>query len=247
MSSPQVSILVADDDAAIRQALRASLNAAGYSVSEARNGDEAIGAVRQRPFDLVLMDVSMPSINGIEACRRIRSLAPRTGIVMITVLHEEDDKVRALEAGADDYITKPFGTRELHARLRAVFRRTDALHSDPAKLNRAGNLEMDLEHRTLRKAGKEIHLTPTEFEILAFLMQHQDVPVTHTKLLRAIWGAEYGNELEYLRTYIKMLRKKIEDNPAEPKYLLTEPWVGYRFRDPSQPEPGPPASDDNVL
>jgi two-component system, OmpR family, KDP operon response regulator KdpE len=233
VSSQPVSVLVVDDDSGVRQVLRTSLNAAGYAVGEARSGDEAIGAVRQRQFDLVLLDITMPGITGVEACRRIRSLAPRTGILMITVLSEEDDKVRALEAGADDYITKPFRHRELGARLRAVLRRTRGADMGADGLIRAGKLEMDLGHRTMRRAGQEIHLTPTEFELLAFLMQHQDMPLTHAKLLRTIWGVEYGNELEYLRTYVKMLRKKIEDNPAEPEYLVTEPWVGYRFRDPT--------------
>jgi two-component system, OmpR family, KDP operon response regulator KdpE len=147
-----------------------------------------------------------------------------------------DDKVLALEAGADDYVTKPFHLPELVARMRAVLRRTGADAAPLAPIVRAGDLELYLEHRLLRKAGEEVHLSPKEFELLAFLMEHRNVPVTHARILRTLWGPEYSDEPEYLRSYVKTLRKKIENDPAHPEYILTEPWVGYRFRDPSDPE-----------
>ncbi|HME01001.1 MAG TPA: response regulator transcription factor [Terriglobia bacterium] len=242
MLSQQSRVLIVDDEPPLRKALRASLTAAGFTVEEARTGDEAVAVAKHHPFDLVLLDINMPGLTGFEACRRIRALAPRTGIVMVTVRDAEDDKVRALESGADDYITKPFRLRELIARLRAVLRRTQIDDSAQAVLQ-AGNLEIDLERRLLRRAGKQVHLSPKEFDLLAYLMRNLDAPVTHVKLLRAVWGPEYGNELEYLRSYVKMLRKKIEDDPARPEYILTEPWVGYRFCNPSDPDSPPRISD----
>jgi two-component system KDP operon response regulator KdpE len=238
------SVLVVDDEPALRKTIRASLAASGYSVEEAGTGGEAVGAIQQRAFDLVLLDVNMPGMSGVEACRQIRAYAPRMGIIMVTVRDAEEDKVRALEAGADDYVTKPFRFRELIARLGAVLRRTRTdLGAEPGIL-RAGALKMDLEHHLLWKGAEQIRLSPKEFELLSFLMKSQGVPLTHVKLLRAVWGAEYGDELEYLRTYVRMLRKKIEDDPARPEYIQTEPWVGYRFRDPSDPDQAPRRHED---
>jgi two-component system, OmpR family, KDP operon response regulator KdpE len=233
MSQSSNKILVVDDDPAFRQGLRASLKSSGYEVDVARNAEDAMEYVRQHPVGIVLLDINMPGLGGLEVCRRIRAAAPHAGIVMITVRDSEDDKVAALETGADDYLTKPFRLRELLARLHAVRRRTIGEGLAQAPVIRVGELELFVEHRTLRKAGKDIHLAPKEFEILALLMEHQNVPLTHAKMLRTIWGPEYGDEPEYLRSYIKMLRKKIEDDPTHPRYILTEPWVGYRFRDPS--------------
>jgi two-component system KDP operon response regulator KdpE len=234
-SSQPNSILVVDDETSLRQALRTSLAASGFTVQEARTGEEAVEFIREHSFDIVLLDINMRGISGVEACRRIRGFAPKLGIVMVTVRDSEDDKVRALEAGADDYITKPFLLRELIARLRAVLRRTQGTNGAGNPILRAGTLELDMDRHTLSRAGAEVHLSPKEFELLAYLMKNQDVPLTHVRLLRAIWGAEYGNELEYLRSYIRMLRKKVESDPANPEYILTEPWVGYRFRNPSDP------------
>lgn len=225
-----------DDEAALRKVIRASLAASGFSVEEAGTGKDALSAMQQRAFDLVLLDVSMPGMSGVEACREIRELAPRTGIVMVTVRDAEEDKVRALEAGADDYVTKPFQFRELVARLRAVLRRTHMNGTNQATILEAGSLKMDFNHRLLFKAGEEIRLSPKEFDLLGYMMKHQGAPLTHVTLLRAVWGADYGGELEYLRTYVRMLRKKIEDDPARPQYILTEPWVGYRFRNPADPD-----------
>jgi len=217
----------------MRRALRTTLSASGFAIEEARNGEEAVALVARRPVALVLLDSNMPGMGGVEACRRIRALVPNAGIVMITIRDTEDDKIEALEAGADDYVTKPFQVRELIARLQAVLRRIRVATAQGAPVLRAGKLELDTERRTLRRAGEDVRLSPTEFELLRYFMQHPDIAIEHARLLRAVWGPEYGQELEYLRAYIRLLRKKIEDDPAQPQYLLTEPWLGYRFRAPS--------------
>jgi len=240
-----ISVLIVDDDPTFRYGLRASLKSMGYHAEMARNAEEALADVRERRVDLVLLDINMPGMGGVEACRRIRAAAPLAGILMLTVRDTEDDKVLALEAGADDYVTKPFRLRELLARMRAVLRRTGGEAGGRQPILRARDLELDLERRLLRKAGREIHLSPKEFDVLAFLMQHLNVPLAHSRILQALWGPDYGRESEYLRTYIKTLRKKIEDDPSKPEYLLTEPWVGYRFRDPADTEAVPLFSDED--
>jgi two-component system KDP operon response regulator KdpE len=237
--SQPVSVLVVDDEPALRKVIRASLAASGFSVEEVGTGTDALGALQLRSFDLVLLDINMPGLGGVETCQRIRALAPHMGIVMVTVRDAEEDKVRALEAGADDYVTKPFRFRELIARMGAVFRRTHIPSGGEAPTLLAGNLKIDFNRRQLWKASEEIHLSPKEFDLMAFLMKNHGAPLTHARLLRAVWGPEYGGELEYLRSYVRMLRKKIEDDPARPEYLLTEPWVGYRFRNPSDPDASP--------
>lgn len=231
------NILVVDDEPPLRKVLQTSLTARGFSVEEAGSGEQAIEILPQRAFDLVLLDINMPGMSGLEACRRIRTLMPQLGIVMATVRDAESDIVRALEAGADDYITKPFRFGELVARLRAVMRRTaPEEEAEAVTVLKAGNLEIEFDKRIFRRSGEVIHLTPTEFDLLSMLMKNEGMPLTHTKLLRTVWGPEYGEELEYLRSYVKTLRKKIEDDPAKPKYILTEPWVGYRFHNPSEPD-----------
>jgi two-component system KDP operon response regulator KdpE len=234
MSAHRTKVLVVDDEASLRKALRTSLVASGFSVEEAGSGEEALDAVKRHTFDLVLLDINMPGISGFDACQRIRALSPRAGIVMVTVKDLEEDKVRALEAGADDYVTKPFRLRELTARLRAVLRRIEP----PRDVDtvRAGDLEIEFHRRILSRNGEQIHLTPKEFDLLAFMMKNMDAPLRHVTLLHAVWGPEYGNELEYLRAYVRILRKKIEKEPSEPEYILTEPWLGYRFRNPSDPD-----------
>jgi two-component system, OmpR family, KDP operon response regulator KdpE len=233
MEQSGTNLLVVDDEPAIRRVLHNSLSAVGYSVEEAASGEGALGAMERRRCDVVLLDINMPGIGGIETCRRIRKSAPGSGIIMISVRDGEDDKVLALESGADDYITKPFRFRELLARLRAVRRRMPGESSANSTLLRAGDLELDVTKRMFRKGGIEMRLSRREFDILSFLMSHQDMPIPHARLLKAVWGPEYGNETEYLRTYVLRLRKKIEPDAGQPKYILTEPWVGYRFRDSS--------------
>jgi two-component system, OmpR family, KDP operon response regulator KdpE len=234
MSLKPVRVLVVDNDAAMRRALRGSLAAQGYLITEARSGEEALEEMGQRPADLVLLDIEMPGIGGMETCRRLRAVAPKAGVVMVTICDSEEDKIRALEAGADDYVTKPFSVRELLARLRAVSRRLGVGQAGGTAVLKVGELELDVDRRILRRAGEEVHLSPTEFSLLSYLMQHANTAIEHGKLLRAIWGPEYGSELEYLRTYIKRLRKKIEHDAINPEYLLTVPWLGYRFCNPSE-------------
>ena len=233
MSSKPVRVLVVDNDTAMRRALRGSLAVQGYLITEARSGEEALEEMGQRPADLVLLDIEMPGIGGMETCRRLRIIAPKAGVIMVTVCDSEEDKIRALEAGADDYVTKPFSFRELLARLRAIARRVGVGQAAGAAVLKVGELELDVDRRILRRAGEEVHLSPTEFSLLSYLMQHANTAIEHGKLLRAIWGPEYGSELEYLRTYIKRLRKKIEHDAINPEYLLTVPWLGYRFCDPA--------------
>jgi two-component system KDP operon response regulator KdpE len=228
-------VLVVDDELAFRKAIRTSLAASGFTVEEAETGGDAVGAVLQRAFDLVLLDINMPGISGVEACQQIRALAPRMGIIMVTVRDAEEDKVEALEAGADDYVTKPFRLRELLARSGAVLRRRQPnLGEDPSILQ-AGNLKLDLKRHLLWKAGEQILLSPKEFELLSFFMRNQGAPLTHVKILHGVWGPEYGSERSYLRVYVRRLREKIEDDSAKPAYIQTESWIGYRFLNPLDP------------
>jgi two-component system KDP operon response regulator KdpE len=236
LPSENCKVLIVDDDPAFRRALRTSLAASGFDVSEGRTGEEALIVLRDKPVDIVLLDINMPGMGGIETCRKIRSLSPRIGILMLTVRDAEEDKVQALEAGADDFVTKPYRLREMIARLRAVRRRLHSPDEVPTTLFRAGALELDSERRVVTKDGAEIHLSPKEYDLLSYLFKHQGALVTHSRLLQSVWGAEYGGELEYLRSYVRMLRKKIEDDPSQPEYILTEPWVGYRFRNPADAE-----------
>lgn len=229
------TVLVVDDETALRRTLRIALTAVGFCVQEAGCGEEAVEAVKKDRFDLVLLDVNMPGMCGFQACQSIRGIHPQAGILMVSVRNLEEDKIRALEAGADDYITKPFHVGELKARLRAVLRRTGTEKAKETAVLEVGRLKLDLERRHLWKGEEQLHLSPTEFDLLALLMKNPGATLTHIKLLRTVWGVEYGGELEYLRSYVRMLRRKIEDDPARPEYILTEPWVGYRFRDPSNP------------
>ncbi|MCU1238128.1 MAG: hypothetical protein JWP63_6095 [Candidatus Solibacter sp.] len=243
MPNTKCKLLIVDDEPALRRALRTSLTASGFDVAEARNGDEALSMLSTAAFDVVLLDINMPGRTGIDVCRKIRATSKRTGIIMVTVRDSEEDKVQALEAGADDFITKPYLLREMVARLHAVLRRLSTQQDAANDILRAGTLELDPVRRILVKSGAEIHLSPKEFDMLAYLFQHQGQPVTHQRLLQAVWGPEFGREFEYLRSYVKMLRKKIEDDPARPAYILTEPWVGYRFRNPSEPESPTPEDE----
>jgi two-component system KDP operon response regulator KdpE len=226
------SVLIVEDDAALRQGLRSTLEAAGFCPGEASSGEEAALALQLHPFETVLLDVNMPGIGGMEACRRIRQMYPLLPILMLTVRDEEKDKVEALDAGADDYITKPFQFLELTARLRSAIRRYRTRTDSPDRPVTVGDIVLDPSTRRVTKSGQEIHMTPKEFELLHTLMRYAGRPLPHQRLLMLVWGPEYGGEREYLRTYVSQLRKKLEDDPAHPEYLLTDSYVGYRFRDP---------------
>jgi two-component system KDP operon response regulator KdpE len=231
MNQPAIRILIVDDESAIRRALRPPLVELGFHVAEASRGEEALQLLRSGTYDVVLLDVNMPGIGGIETLRRIRANTPRLPILMLTVRDQEEDKVEALESGADDYVTKPFSTRELIARIRAAVRRVHA----PARAEDApieiGEIRLDPVKRNVTKRGQTVHLTRKEFDILHCLMSRAGRVVTYAKLLTAVWGADCREEVEYLRTFVRQLRKKIEDDPSNPIYLLTDVYVGYRFAD----------------
>ena len=231
MGSSQSRVLLVDDESSIRRALRTTLSALGFDIEEASGGEQAVSFVRTERYDAALLDINMPGMGGVEACRTIRRLCPRLPILMLTVRDSEDDKIDALDAGADDYVTKPFHVGELMARVRSAVRRSHATQVDTETVITIGDIELDFERRLVRKSGDIIHLTPKEFDLLYCLMSHAGKPLTHACLLNSVWGNEYGNEVEYLRTYIRQLRKKLEDNPSRPEYLLTESYVGYRFSD----------------
>lgn len=227
-------ILVVDDEPQIRRVLRTTLSAQGYEVSDARSGEEALLAIREQRFDVALLDMNMPGMGGLAACREIRS-GSEMAILMLTVRDAEADKVAALDAGADDYLTKPFGMPELLARIRAALRRLPlaaGAGGEGAVIRLEGG-EIDLAARRVRKGQSETRLTPKEYDLLVYLLANPHVAIPHTKLLQAVWGPDYGDQVEYLRVFVNQLRKKIEPDPGKPRYLLTEPWVGYRFEPPA--------------
>jgi two-component system KDP operon response regulator KdpE len=221
-------ILVVDNEPQIRRVMRTTLIADGFEVSDVRTGDEALEQMRTAKYDLVLLDINMPGMSGFEACHAIRAIS-ETPIIMLTVRTADKDKVQAFESGADDYVTKPFSTPELLARIDVAMRRNLV----PATVGRSkvqlGEIEIDFEARQVTSSKGPIRLTPTEFELLSYLVAHANKSIGHRELLRAIWGPDYGGENEYLRVFINHLRKKLERTPAKPKYLLTDPWVGYRL------------------
>jgi two-component system KDP operon response regulator KdpE len=221
-------ILVVDDEPQIRRVMRTTLVAQGYEVSDARTGDDALELIRSEKYDLILLDVNMPGISGVEACREIRQ-GSELPIIMVSVRGEERDKVKALDAGADGYITKPFNMSELLARIRAVLRRTSFPAGITDKLLKLGEIEIDFEARRINANGKQVRLTIKEFDLLFYLAAHVNKTITHRELLQEVWGPDYGGEQEYLRVFVNRLRKKIEASPSSPKFLMTEPWVGYRL------------------
>ena len=231
MSAPAIRVLVVDDEPAIRRALRPPLTALGFEVTEVSRGEKALQMLRVETCDAVLLDVNMPGIGGIETLRRIRSFAPRLPVIMLTVRDGEDEKVRALEMGADDYVTKPFSVRELVARIRAAVRRVHAPVRAEESPIEIGEIRLVPARRSVTRRGQAIHLTRKEFDILHCLMSRAGRVVTYARLLTAVWGADCREEVEYLRTFVRQLRKKIEDDPARPMYLLTDIYVGYRFAD----------------
>jgi two-component system KDP operon response regulator KdpE len=221
-------ILVVDDEPQIRRMMRATLTSSGHQVDEARTGEEALEKFREFQPDLVLLDLNMPGIGGLEACKSIRA-GSDVPIIILTVRNTEKEKVEALDAGADDYVSKPFGMQELLARIRAALRRAPSSAESGPQSFVSEDLEIDFAGRRVRVHDKNVRLTPKEFELLRQLVAHGGKPVPHRELLQAVWGPDYGDETEYLRVFINHLRKKIETSPAQPKYILTEPWIGYRF------------------
>jgi two-component system KDP operon response regulator KdpE len=220
-------ILIADDEPQITRVLRTGLSNRGYEVRVAADGESALDTFNDWHPDLVITDLSMPNMDGIELCGRLRMMS-QVPIIVLSVKGEEKTKVEALDAGADDYVTKPFGIEELMARVRATLRRAPASTEDPVVLDE-GDFHLDFETHSVSVKGRDIHLTPKEFELLAHLIRHAGKVLTHRKLLTAIWGGNYAEQTEYLRVFIGQLRKKIEPDPSTPRYILTEPWIGYRF------------------
>ena len=222
-------ILVIDDDPQIRRAMRATLTSRDYQVNDTRTGEEGLEMLRAAPYDLVLLDINMPGMGGIETCRLIRS-SSEIAIIMLTVSNSEKDKVEALDAGADDYITKPFSMPELLARIRAALRRMPQApgQADLRPLALQG-VQIDLPARQVTVRGSVSRLTAKEFDLLSYLLARPNKTIAHRELLQAVWGPDYGDELEYLRVFINRLRKKIEPDPSKPQYLVTEAWAGYRF------------------
>jgi two-component system KDP operon response regulator KdpE len=222
------TILIVDDEAQIRRVMRTTLSSHGYSVIEAKSGEEALEKLRTARPELILLDVNMPGRSGLDVCREIRHTAD-VPIIMLTVRSTEKDKVQALDAGADGYITKPFEVSELLARIRAILRRTCFPSSLESQRLQLGDVEIDFEARRVNARGEQIRLTTKEFDLLTYLAAHAGKTLTHRELLQAVWGPDYGDEQEYLRVFVGRLRKKIEAVPSSPKFLLTEPWVGYRL------------------
>jgi len=220
-------ILVVDDEPQLTRVLRRSLMAKGYDVRIAGDGEFALQTFRDWPPALVITDLAMPNMNGLELCRRLRAISD-VPIIVLSVRGEERTKVEALDVGADDYVTKPFGMDELLARIRAALRRKPAPDSQSPILE-AGDFQIDLEAHAVTQRGNEIHLTPKEFDLLVHLMRNAGKVLTHRALLGAVWGGDYTEQTEYLRVFIGQLRKKIEADPSAPRYILTEPWIGYRF------------------
>jgi two-component system KDP operon response regulator KdpE len=223
-------ILIVDDEPQITRVLRRSLISHGYDVHSAADGESALETFGDWRPDLVITDLSMPNVNGIELCRRLRRLSA-VPIVVLSVKGEEKTKVEALDAGADDYVTKPFGMDELLARVRAALRRTSEPQANDLASSAlaAGHFRVDLEARSVTIGERQVHLTPKEYDLLVYLIRHPGKVLTHRTLLSAVWGGNYVEQTEYLRVFIGQLRKKIENDSASPRYILTEPWIGYRF------------------
>jgi two-component system KDP operon response regulator KdpE len=221
-------IIIVDDQPKIRRIMRSTLVAEGYEVDEAKTGEEALESVRELRPDLVVLDMNMPGMGGLEACRAIRRDS-NLAIIMLTVRNSEQDKVAALDAGADDFVTKPFSTPELMARIRAALRRVPSAQSSPNKI-RVDEILIDFDARTVSRQGESVHLTPKELDLLRYMTQRANQVLSHRELLQAVWGPDYGDQVDYLRVFVKNLRKKIEANPEHPQYIMTEPWVGYRFK-----------------
>jgi two-component system, OmpR family, KDP operon response regulator KdpE len=225
-------ILVVDDDPQIRRVMRVTLTGQGYEVDDVKSGEAALEKLRDERFDLVLLDMNMAGIGGLETCRAIRDQS-EIAIIMLTVRDSESDKVEALDAGADDYVTKPYNAPELLARIRAGLRRTPWTHGPSGRLT-LGSVEVNFDTRHVIARGRHVRLTPKEFDLLSYLVAHANKVLPHRELLQAVWGPDYGDQVDYLRVFVNQLRKKIEAKPSNPVFLLTEPWVGYRLYLPTQ-------------
>jgi two-component system KDP operon response regulator KdpE len=221
-------VLVADDEPKILMFIRANLEARGYEVHLAQDGVEGVEVAGMMAPDVIVLDVNMPRMDGIEACRRIRQWSS-VPIIMLSVRGDEKDKVRALDEGADDYVTKPFGIEELLARIRVALRRSAATSGTETPSFTCGDLEVDFSNRVVRRLGEAVRMTPTEYELLVYLVSNAGKVLTHRQILHNVWGPEYGEESEYVRVFMRQLRSKIEDDPSNPRYIVTEPRVGYRF------------------
>jgi two-component system, OmpR family, KDP operon response regulator KdpE len=224
------TILLADDEPQIRRALKTPLANRGYVIIEATSGEQAIERIRSEHVDLVVLDMNMPGMGGLAACREIRD-SYDVPIIILSVRNSEKDKVAALDSGADDYVVKPIGIEELLARVRANLRRRKTEDAGALSFS-SSKLSVDFEKRFVLVRGKKVRLTPKEFELLRELVASHGKPLSHRELLQAVWGPDYGDQTEYLRVFINQLRKKLERDPANPVFILTEPWVGYRFEPP---------------
>jgi two-component system KDP operon response regulator KdpE len=225
---------VVDDEPQVRRALRSTLSALGFVIADAESGEAAIERVRVEKFDLILLDINMPGLSGLETCRAIRSRSD-VSIIILTVRDRSLDKIEALDAGADGYVTKPFDVNELLARIRATLRRAPVSALSETEVLRLDGLEISFRDRHVKVSGRTTRLTPTELDLLHYFVMHPNIVLPHDKILQAVWGPDYGDEVEYLRVFVNQLRKKIEPDPTRPRYILTEPWLGYRF---SMPQAG---------
>ncbi len=221
-------ILVVDDEPQLRRVLRSTLSALGFIVADAESGEAALERVREEKFDLILLDINMPGLSGLETCRAIRAKSD-VSILMLTVRGRTEDKIEALDSGADGYVTKPFDVNELLARIRAALRRAPASALGESRDLHLAGLEVSFRNRQVKVSGRVTRLTPTELELLHYFVTHPNEVLPHDKILQAVWGPDYGEEVEYLRVFVNQLRKKIEPDPTRPRYILTEPWLGYRF------------------
>jgi two-component system KDP operon response regulator KdpE len=212
----------------LRRALRSTLSALGFIVDDAENGEAALQMLRAEKFDLILLDINMPARNGIEICRAVRA-GSEVSIVMLTVRGRAEDKIKALDAGADAYLTKPFDVSELLARIRATLRRTPVPASRESRVFRLEHLQISFRDRQVTGGGRTLPLTPKESDLLHYFVTHPNAVLPHGRILQAVWGPEYRDEVEYLRVFVNHLRKKIEADPSRPRHILTEPWLGYRF------------------
>jgi two-component system, OmpR family, KDP operon response regulator KdpE len=224
----QQRILVVDDEPQLTRVLRRSLSSHGYEVQVASDGDEALTTFNAWKPDVVITDLAMPNMSGLELCRRLRA-SSSVPVIVLSAKGEERVKVEALDAGADDYVTKPFGVDELLARVRVVLRRPRLAEGPEERAILLGDFRVDLASRSVTVREEEIHLTPKEYELLLYFIRHPDKVLTHRVLLGALWGGDYVEQTEYLRVFVGHLRRKIEPDPAHPRYILTEPWTGYRF------------------